>query len=40
MYVTVGGDTVIVAVAGADVPPALVAVYVNESGPEYDAVGV
>jgi hypothetical protein len=35
-----GAETVIFTVAAADVPPALVAVYVNESDPEYPAVGV
>ena len=40
VYATVASDTVIETVAGTDVPPAFVAVYVNESGPEYDALGV
>ena len=35
-----GAVTVIVTVAGEDVPPALVAVYVNVSEPEYPDVGV
>ena len=35
-----GAETVIFTVAAADVPPALLAVYVNESDPEYPAAGV
>ena len=38
--VTVNAVTVMFTVAAADVPPALVAVYVNESEPEYPDVGV
>jgi hypothetical protein len=40
MFNIAGAVTVIVTVAGEDVPPELVAVYVNVSDPEYPDVGV